>query len=63
MLKLVEAKESGKRSATRILHIQGSEIIRSTYKSDQTYKPAPKSSSTDTSPCRYCGKIDCSYQH
>ena len=57
VLKLVEAKESVKRSATRLLHSQGSEMIWSTYKRDQTYNPAPKISSTDSSPCGYCGKI------
>ena len=51
IVKYVEARESGKRSATKLLHnIQGANSTRSTYKKSHQFKPS------DEALCTYCGK-------
>lgn len=54
VLKFVEAKEAGKRSATRLLHSQSADAARSSYRRDksETIKLRFDHSAT----CTYCGK-------
>lgn len=51
----VEAKEAGKRSASRLLHSQGIEPIRSTYRRNNAQNYAERNPTDDKSPCSYCG--------
>ncbi|XP_048575650.1 uncharacterized protein LOC116619407 [Nematostella vectensis] len=57
-LKFIEAKESGKRSAGRLLQTQGAEAIRSQYRNmkQSEHKNRKSSDQHGTGTCNYCGK-------
>lgn len=59
-IKFVEAKESGKRSANRLLQSQGADAVRSSYKhskrDDITHKIDPLPQTVLSDLCSYCGK-------
>ena len=54
VLKFVEAKESGKRSASRLLNSQGAESVGSTYRRGKQQDVRDRM--TDSSLCSYCGE-------
>ena len=54
VLKFVEAKESGKRSASRLLNSHGAESVGSTYRRGKQQDVRDRM--TDASPCSYCGE-------
>ena len=54
VLKFVEAKESGKRSASRLLNSQGAESVGSTYRWGKQQDVRDRM--TDSSPCSYCSE-------
>ena len=55
VLKFIEAKEAGKRSASRLLHTQNVDAARSSYRKDKSsaFKSKPEHSNDH---CIYCGK-------
>ena len=55
VLQFIEAKESGKRSAGRLLQTQGAEAIRSQYRRKQTADRKPTDKPNEA--CYYCGKL------
>ena len=60
VLQYVEAKESGKRSAGRLLQTQGAEAMRSQYRKQQNPSRKPYDKPNDiphSEPCHYCGKL------
>ncbi|RLJ22719.1 hypothetical protein DJ031_00325, partial [bacterium endosymbiont of Escarpia laminata] len=60
VLRFVEAKEAGKRSASRLVDTHGAEAAKSSYtrkRLDRLQRQhEPRAGSTDQNPCSYCGK-------
>ena len=56
VLKFVEAREAGKRSASRLFETQGIDASRSQYRQNKQETAKPRKDEGKDDPCNYCGK-------